>query len=676
MKHVIWESTGTVKEYHGIRVLEGKALEPTVSLNGNVYSSEEIDEAKNLNVPLRADWEHDTNQVIGTVVYRLEPKEHALYYRAEITDKNYISKIKEGVHKVSIEAGIEEAVSSCTKKRCYNVLQGITMEGIGITSNPGVQSTTLKIIETYQDWESIKDHKCLKCEAVDLTTPNSCNCAADDKKCTADCSNNHNQKESNLMTKEAECPKGQKYDEEKGECVATEAEGPSSQTAGVDQAKPSENPCGAGSKLLDGKCVPADNTESKKEGCGCSKEKAHEVANIDEINKQIKEQKEIVSELKEIINKTTAREVDELKRMETFNKDLYKTAKLSTSGAGLNSFAKNDISYIATEGRSALKKFGAYSFDVDLSNEWVKEHLNRNKVQEAISFSGDQSNKVAAMNDVFVLPGGKYLKSIRDLVRFYDIPNGTDQIKIFKGDIPNNGTITEGSTTSASTHTVTTVTLSADTVTGVAQVIKQADIEDSPFEVFDYIAQTSRAEVLESEATLVFTTAAAAATPGLWINANSGATITHTDIASMTQDHTSIAVGLQHYEDQGYDTSFGAIGYFLHPKAMRELRTSSNLVRLVQEGDANITKTGRLTHLYGVELIPGNAVDTDNNTTNDVYNNVMFVKGHTFALGSKRDLTIDMRKIPAQSAYDWAWSQRKNSTTFDATSFVRISSAQ
>lgn len=652
MKHVIWESTGTVTEYKGIRVLEGKALEPTVSLNGNVYSAEEIDEAKNLNVSLRADWEHDTSQVIGSVVYRLEPKEHALYYRAEITDKNYISKIKEGVHKVSIEAGVEEAVSSCTKKRCYNVLQGITMEGIGITATPSVQTTTLNIIEKYQDWDVIINHHCMKCVS----------------------SNNDIIKESNLMTNEAECPTGQKYDKEKGECVAVEAaSGPSDMAAGVEQTKPAENPCGDG-KLVDGKCVPADNTGGSKESCGCKK--ANEVANIDEINKQIKEQKQIVSELKEIINKTTEREVSELVKMEQFNKNLYQTAKLSTSGAGLNSFAKNDISYIATEGRQALKKFGAYAFDIDLSNEWVKEHLNRNKVQEAISFSGDQSNKVGVMGDVYVLPGGKYLKSIRDLVRFHDIPNGVDQIKLFKGDIPNNGSVTEGSTTSASTHTVTTITLSADTVTGVAQVIKQADLEDSPFQVFDYIAQTARAEVLESEATLVFTTAAAAATPGLWLNANSGATITHTDIASMTMDHTSVAVGLQHYETQGYDTSFGAIGLYLHPKALRELRTSSNLIRLVQEGDANITKSGRLTHLYGVELIPGTAVDTDDNTTNDVYNNVMFVKGHTFVLGSKRDLTIDMRKIPAQSAFDWAWSQRKNSTTFDATSFVRISSAQ
>lgn len=527
------------------------------------------------------------------------------------------------------------------------MVQGITMEGIGITANPGVPSTTLRIVEKFQDWDAIVNDKCVNCSI------------------------NENLNKSELMTKEAEeCPEGQTFDAEKGKCVKKAEETVDDQAAGVDMEKPSENPCGPGMKFVDGKCVKADNTESK---CGCS-EKKHERANMDEINKTLKELKEMQSEAKERINQLS--QVDELKEQERISKNLYKVARLSSTGNSINSFAKEDINYIATEGRQQLKKFGSYSFDLDLSEQWVREHLNRNKLQEAISFSGDQSNKVAAMDSVYVLPGGKYLKSIRDLVRFHEIPDGTDQIKLFKGDIPNNGTITEGSATGASTHTATTVTLSADTVTGVAQSIKVADIEDSPFSVFDYIAQTARAEVLEHEATLVFTTAAAAATPGLWLNANSGATITHTDIASMTQDHTSVAVGLQHYETQGYPTEFGAIGYALHPKALRELRTSSNLVRLVQEGDANITKTGRLTHLYGVELIPTTALDTDDNTTNDVYNNVMFVKGHTFVLGSKRDLTIEMRKIPSTSAFDWAWSQRKNSTTFDATSFVRISSAQ
>ena len=144
----------------------------------------------------------------------------------------------------------------------------------------------------------------------------------------------------------------------------------------------------------------------------------------------------------------------------------------------------------------------------------------------------------------------------------------------------------------------------------------------------------------------------------------------------MTQTPTSIAVGLQHFETQGYDTSFGNIYYVLHPKALRELRTSTLLTTLVQQGDANITKTGRLTHLYGIELIPSTALDTDDNTTSDVYNNVMGVKNHTFWLGSHRELTVAIEERADTVDMYYNWTQRKNATTFDATSFVRVSSAQ
>lgn len=674
MHRVVIESTGTVKG----RVIEGTALVPTVSLNGNIYTAEEIDKAKNLNTPLKADWEH-TSENIGHVVYTLDPKNHTLFYRATITSESRAVEITEGVHKVSIEAGVEEVARSCTPARCYNLVSGITMEGIGITKQPGVPQTTLSIIESFQDWNPLHEH-CEDCSNSSLVhTGSNPESMASKTKETSDkpC----NCKESKAQ--EQDCPEGKSWDpsanDGAGDCVAkTEKKenlggGPDDQAAGIDQTKPA-NPCGDGSKLDgDGKCVPEDNQGGSPVSTGPKESTGHGMPNIDEINENLKKQTQMISELKERINKTE--QIDELTRMQQFNSNLYKVTKLSPQGSG--GFGKDDLGYIAQEGIGALKKFGAYSFDIDLSPQWVAENLNRRKVEEAISFSGDQSNKLAAMSDVFVLPGGKYLKSIRDLVRFEEIPQGADLIKLFKGSIPTNGTITEGSATTASTHTVSTVTLAADVVTGVAQEIKQADVEDSPFPIFDYIAQTARAEVLDHEATLVFDTTANAATPGEWINGNSGAVgLSSDDASGMTMDHVAIAAGLQYYEDQGYDTSFGNIYAAVHPKALKELRTSSNLVRLVQEGDANITKTGRLTHLYGVELIPINAVHAQDNTTNDTYRNVMGVKGHTFALGSKRELTIDMRKIPNESAFDWTWTQRKNAVAFDTASFVRISSAQ
>lgn len=153
---VVIESVGTLKG----RVIEGIALTPAVSLNRNIYSIEAIDSAKNLNIPLKADWEH-TEEIIGSVTYSKGPN-HSILYKATITTER-ANEIKEGLHKVSIEAEVDDVVNSCNRKGCYNLIDGITFEGIGITTNPGVQTTTLNIVESYQDWKPITNHLCENC---------------------------------------------------------------------------------------------------------------------------------------------------------------------------------------------------------------------------------------------------------------------------------------------------------------------------------------------------------------------------------------------------------------------------------------------------------------------------------------------------------------------------------
>ena len=160
MPKVIFESIGKLTG----RVIEGIALTPAVSLNHNIYSSEAIDNAKNIGVTLPANWEH-TEEIIGDVVYSQGPN-HSILYRAEIKTER-ASELKEGVHKVSIEANIDEVVESCNRKGCYNLIDGITFEGIGITINPGVQTTTLNIVESYQDWKVIENTHCDKCNILE-----------------------------------------------------------------------------------------------------------------------------------------------------------------------------------------------------------------------------------------------------------------------------------------------------------------------------------------------------------------------------------------------------------------------------------------------------------------------------------------------------------------------------
>ena len=191
-KKVIIESVGTLKN----RIIEGVALTPAVSLNRNIYSIEAIDSAKNLGIPLKADWEH-TDEIVGSVTYEKGPN-HTILYKAQLTTDRVIT---EGLHKVSIEASVDDVVSSCNKKGCFNLLDGITFEGIGITTNPGVQTTTLNIVESYQEWKPITNHVCENCMGDCLKAKSDKGIEIDDQAkaiCASECGLNESEKIENL----------------------------------------------------------------------------------------------------------------------------------------------------------------------------------------------------------------------------------------------------------------------------------------------------------------------------------------------------------------------------------------------------------------------------------------------------------------------------------------------
>ena len=713
MQHkLVLESSAKISETAKIR---GIALIPRISRNGNLYTKEEIRKAHNKTVPLN--WEHESDKVIGEVRFLYNEELEQLFYEGAVTDPAYAQAVRNKNFHTSIEADVGSVSHICNGPGdCFAMPKDLNFKALALVAQPGVPETGVTVIESLY---------------VDGDNSNKCSCSKKDKKCDCEkqCLNTTSEsKDIITMTKDDKkeqgdsCPVGQKMVD--GKCVEMSKDekkealkklqeqlGPDSETAGIDQAKPDENPCGEGMKLVDGKCVPADNdvsgvpggssafdtTEAKKDGdCGCSKGKGkteeatgHGMPNMDDISAALKEQKEMISDMKARINNPT--QLNELEEMQKFNTNLYKTAQIGTKGGN---FANDDIASLAQEGRQSLKKFGNYSFDINMSNDWVRENVL--SVSEALTYtdSGDPSNKRSIMDKIFVLPGGKYAKSIRDLVRFKEIENGTDQIKFIKGSIPDRKAITEGSDNSDSAHNLDVVPLTADDVTGVPQTIKQSEIEDSPQEIFSYLAETARAEVLDSEAKLVFNSVAGkdvetaanvnsttAQNAGGYIEANTSnaskilsPTAAKGDITSTAaaMNVDTVAAVLKYYEDQQYDTSFGNIKLMLHTQAMRELRTDSNIERFIQVGDANITKTGKLTHLFGVELIPSPVIPEVTSGSDKAYRNAAFVGGHTFALASKRELTIDLQKRPNKSAYEWMWTQRKNATVFDGDSWVRV----
>ena len=141
--------------------ITGRALVPGISRNGNQYTPDQMESAKNLGVPLKLDWEH-TSENIGNVVFTYDNTLQEMHYTGTVTDAKRLAEIKNGSYQVSIEASVDEVMQSCTPKRCYNMLVGLTMEGLAITNSPGITATTLQVMESKQDWNPIIT-KCESC---------------------------------------------------------------------------------------------------------------------------------------------------------------------------------------------------------------------------------------------------------------------------------------------------------------------------------------------------------------------------------------------------------------------------------------------------------------------------------------------------------------------------------
>lgn len=648
--------------------IQGIAASPRISRNGNLYLPEELERADGVTVPLK--YEHMPDVIVGKVTYEYDKDMMQLKYRGIVTDESTIKALKDIKHFVSIGADVGRQESICDSKNCFSVPRDLTFEELSLVKTAGIPEATLDLVESYKIKEEPL-HKCAGSECrLNKIEQNTANLATliskVDEKLNMPSNGNAKVTEATITTKvdnvedinnvptksEITCPAGQK-DDGNGKCVPVE---------------------------------PAADAPKPEEGCNC--EKAGQVVQREVANMKFEDAEKLgvnADWMRTTIEKAIKDKTSEMLEYEKKHNEVHpdsteaknakaelerlggKQASVSTTKEG--NFEEKDMTLLANEMVKALESGSNFKFGIDMSPMWVKENT---KVQEAVTWTNSQSN-VTSFGGIVALPNGKYAKSIRDLVNFKQIPKGSDTAKFMKGTVPNNQTITEGSAITPAGRTVTTISVTADTVKGDGESIKYADIEDTPAEVMSYLAQTAKIESLEQEATLVFDTTQAAATPNLWIRGDTGATITDDDTASMTFDPKGISVGLQNLEDSQYDVSFGSPYCMMHPKQTRELREDGDLIRWVQQGDASITRTGNLTHLYGCELRSSTALTTVTAQTTNALQAVMGIKGHTFALASKRDLKISIGERTDYADHFWNWSVRKGATAFDVASFIRIS---
>lgn len=279
---------------------------------------------------------------------------------------------------------------------------------------------------------------------------------------------------------------------------------------------------------------------------------------------------------------------------------------------------------------------------------------------------------------VQTVPGGNDFAPLRQYTNYKSIPKGKDSATFYKKTLPDILSQTPGTTATQSTVTFTAVNIQPSTISGSYFLIDSDDEEDVPYgiasEVVDSIGQT----VVDFEDNAIANTASAVGTltPGLWINGNTGATITHSDIASMTLDPSAVGIAMRYLRNQGYLNGGVKPVLFAHPKAVDELIRDSDLTNFTQFSNDNIYKTGVFPELFGCTIVPTNSVAQTDNTTNDVYHNLMVIPGISFGSASKRDLNVKFHEIPENNQIAVTANWRYKAGVIDASSIVRISTAQ
>jgi hypothetical protein len=323
------------------------------------------------------------------------------------------------------------------------------------------------------------------------------------------------------------------------------------------------------------------------------------------------------------------------------------------------------------------------NFAVMLSNtgtgvrESMRNSLDKRiKIQEAYTLSGTHT-AIDQVPGVQTVPGGVDQVPVRQYTNFKQVEKGKDSATFYKKTLPNVVSQTVGTTATQSSLTVTAVNIQPSTIAGVYLKVDSDDEEDVPYNLAGELVDAISQVVVDYENDAILNTAVAQGTwtPGLWVNGNTGATITHSDIASMTADPSAIGKGMAYLNRQGY-TKFGKAVCFMHPNNVDQLIRDGDLSSYVQFGQSNITTSGMFPELYGATIIPTQSVEAYDNTTNDVYNAVLCIPSLLLGSAAKRSVNFKFHDIPEDNQVGVTANWRFKAGVIDASAGVRISCAQ
>ena len=311
-----------------------------------------------------------------------------------------------------------------------------------------------------------------------------------------------------------------------------------------------------------------------------------------------------------------------------------------------------------------------------IKESYISTGARKHQISEVgFTYSGTHT-AIDQISGVQTVPGGADFAPLRQYTNYQAIAKGKDSATFYKKTLPDTPIQVAGTTVTESSMTFTAVNVQPSTIAGAYLKIDSDDEEDVPYsiatEAVDAIGQT----VVDYEDNAIANTAAAAATPGLWMNGNSGATITHDDIASMTLDPSAIGKAMAYLRNQGYLKGGVRPVLFAHPTAVDQLIRDSDLTNFTQFSNDAITRDGVFPTLFGCDIVSTNSIAAQDNTTNDTYRNIMCIPGITFGSASKRTLNVKFHEIPEANQIGVTANWRFKGGVIDASSMVQISSSQ
>ena len=487
--------------------------------------------------------------------------------------------------------------------------------------------------------------------------------------------------------KPKDCPEGQKFDVAQGKCVpkdepakeqigdpktdSTQGDMPDGAegTGDVMQVDPTTCPEGHKWDATLEICVPVDQ---KDPGDGQT-QGTDKTASIEKLAKAVQSQQKQILALTKEKKKPTAQVSDN--RALPIDEIAREMVAAITEGRNYVFHIPLEYFRSVTVGK-ADPKYGVQECYRNTPLGIREAYTRPNKtIQEAVTITGTHATQDLD-TDVAIVPGGISFIPVFQFAKVKQIPQGMDRARFFKTTLPASGSQSVGTTPGEATQTLTSIEVTPSTITGIFLAGDYDEIENSPFDLLQAIVEASAASYDDFVATDMLDTESdeASLTPGLWIRADDGATITSSDIASVTYDETGVAFAREYLEDQGYLRGGVKPVLVLHPRQWRELITSTNVTSLATRSVPDIWLKAQLEEFMGVQLVVSNAIQNQTAQTANAFNSLMFIPKHSYGIGVKRDVTVKFHDIGEDNQVRVNTTWRTKTGVLDATSIVRISS--